>query len=597
VDRALRLQAVSAALVGALTPSQVAEVILTQGVAALDAYASSLVVLTADETELELIGATGYPSFVNQRFQRVPLAANLPIYASIRTREPIFIEDVATTAETFPDLIAISARTGSRALVALPLQVEDRVFGALGLSFQQPRVFHAEEQTFILTLAGQCALALERARLYTAEFEARQRAEAAQQRLSLLAQASQVLASSLDYTTILSHVARLALPDLADWSALTLVMPDQRLDVIALAHIDPAKEELLREYQRLYPSDPNIRSGVHHVVRTGESQFIPHITAAALEAAQLTPNQIDRLQALGLVSYMCVPLRATDQTLGTLSFVSASPERQYTAEDRALAEELAHRAAIAIQNARLYHEAQDAIRLRDEFLTMASHELRTPLTSLLGMSHMLQKRIGRETAADERMQRGIGMIAKQAERLKALIDRMFDLSRVHLGYLELELQLLDVHELARRTIEEARPLLQRHTIQLICREQSIWLEADEARLEQVLQNILHNAIKYTPNGGPIQVAITSDEQAVQIAITDCGIGIPEAAREHVFKRFYRASNGIHRNISGLGLGLYLANEIVKRHDGSIAFHSTDDQGTTFTITLPQRLPPQPVPII
>ncbi len=586
VDHALRLQAVSSALAGALTPTQVADVIITQGVSALDAYAGSLMMLSDDGTGLQLLGATSYPQPMKDMFRRIPLTMQLPIPVCVRTREPIFIENIADVQDTFPDLPAISQQTGSQALAALPLCAEDQVFGALGLSFRQPRIFAAEERTFMLTLAGQCALALERSRLYTAEQEARQRAEAAQRKLALLAQASQILASSLDYPTTLAHVARLALPDLADWSAVALVEADGRLNIVALAHVDPDKEAPLHEFQQRYPSDPEGTSGMPSVVRTGQSQLIPYVTPEMFAAADTPPEQIQMLQEIGFAAYMCVPLRTNDQILGALSFVSADPARPYTPEDLALAEELGRRGAVAIQNAQLYHDAQHAIQVRDEFLTMASHELRTPLTALLGMSHLVQQRTARSAAYDERVQRGINVIARQALRLKTLVDQMFDLSRLHMGSLLLDLKPVDLSVLIQRVVEEVQPLIHQHTVDLICPETPILLMGDESRLEQVLQNIVHNAIKYSPDGGSIVIRVTLEAQVVRIAITDSGIGIPESAHDQVFKRFYRASNGILRNISGLGIGLYIVNEIIQRHAGSITFRSTEGKGTTFIITLP-----------
>lgn len=588
IERVLRLQTISAALSQALTPGQVADVVVNQGVTALDAYAGSLVLLKADRAVLHMIGATGYPGFVNDHFTELPLDTNLPLPVAVRQGEPIFIEDIAQAVEHFPDLASISARTGSGALVAIPLKIEDRVIGAFGLSFRQSRVFEPEDRTFMLTLAGQSALALERARLFAAEREARQRAEAAQQRLAFLAEASQVLASSLDYQTTLAHVARLALPDLADWSGMTLLEPDGRLGVVAVAHVETEKEALIRDYLNRYPLAADARTGLAQVLRTGQPDLVAHLPQDQLADLPLAPDQIEVLHKIGLGAYICVPLRTQEQILGTLSF-GAGTARSYTADDLALAEELGRRCAVAIQNARLYHEARQAIRLRDEFLTMASHELRTPLTALLGMSHLLEQRIEQEDRGGDRFTRGIKIIARQATRLKRLIDQMFDLSRVETDHLDLNIQQFDLSPVVARVVEESRTLLQRHTIELTHPE-SLLIDGDEDRLEQVLQNLVYNAIKYSPDGGTISVSVAAREQTVEIDIADPGIGIPDAAQEHVFKRFYRAGNTARRNISGLGIGLYIVREIIQRHGGTISFCSTEGQGTTFKISLPRRTP-------
>ncbi|HEY0606312.1 MAG TPA: GAF domain-containing protein [Herpetosiphonaceae bacterium] len=588
-ERVLRLQTISAALSQALTPGQVADVVINQGVTALDAYAGSLVLVTADHSALTMIGVTGYPDFVNDRFTELPLDTNLPLPAAVRQGEPIFIEDVAQAIERFPELASISARTGSGALVAIPLKIEDRVVGAFGLSFQQPRVFEPEDRTFMLTLAGQCALALERARLFAAEREARQRAEDAQRRLAFLAEASQVLASSLDYQTTLAHVARLALPELADWSGMTLIEPDGTLGVITVAHVEAEKEALIHDYLSRYPLDSNAQTGIAQVIRSGRPELVTHLPPDQLDGLPLPPDQIEMLGRIGLGAYICVPLGTREQTLGALSF-GASTSRSYTADDLALAEELGRRCAVAIQNARLYHEARQAIRLRDEFLTMASHELRTPLTALLGMSHLLEQRVDQVDGSGDRFTRGIKIIARQATRLKRLIDQMFDLSRVEADHLDLNIQQFDLSPVVARVVEESRILLQRHTIELEHPE-SLLIDGDEDRLEQVLQNLIYNAIKYSPDGGKISVSVVPHEQSVAIEIADPGIGIPEAAKEHVFKRFYRAGNSARRNISGLGVGLYIVREIIQRHGGTISFSSTEGAGTTFRISLPRRSPP------
>ncbi|MBV9787840.1 MAG: HAMP domain-containing histidine kinase, partial [Chloroflexi bacterium] len=261
--------------------------------------------------------------------------------------------------------------------------------------------------------------------------------------------------------------------------------------------------------------------------------------------------------------------------------------RSYTPDDFALAEELGRRCAVAIQNARLYHEARQAVRLRDEFLTMASHELRTPLTALLGMSHLLEQKIEQEDGKADRFERGVRIVARQATRLKRLIDQMFDLSRVETDHLDLSIQRFDLSPVVARVVEESRTLLQRHTIEVAYPE-TLLIDGDEDRLEQVLQNLVYNAIKYSPDGGRIAVSVVPQEQMVEISIADPGIGIPEAAQEHVFKRFYRAGNTARRNISGLGVGLYIVKEIIQRHGGTISFCSTEGVGTTFKISLPLR---------
>jgi two-component system phosphate regulon sensor histidine kinase PhoR len=200
---------------------------------------------------------------------------------------------------------------------------------------------------------------------------------------------------------------------------------------------------------------------------------------------------------------------------------------------------------------------------------------------------MLEQRIEQEDGKVDRFGRGIRIIARQATRLKRLIDQMFDLSRVEADHLDLRIQPFDLSPVVARVVEESRTLLQRHTIELENPE-TLLIDGDEDRLEQVLQNLVYNAIKYSPDGGRIAVSVVPLEQTVEISIADPGIGIPEAAQEHVFKRFYRAGNTGRRNISGLGIGLYIVKEIIQRHGGTISFCSTEGVGTTFKISLPRH---------
>jgi len=229
----------------------------------------------------------------------------------------------------------------------------------------------------------------ERSRLLTRAQEARGQAELAQRRLELLSEASGVLASSLDYPTTLATVAHLATPELADWCVVDLLAEDGSLHRLATAHADPVKDDALRELARLYPPDPTrgrphveaLRSGQPHVVTTVEDAFLEHVARDA-EHRRL-------LRELGCVSYMSVPLVARGRVLGVLSFMSARPSRRYGPSDLPLAEELGRRAALAVDNARLFKEVEDALRVRDDFLTAASHDLRTPLTSIKGRIELM----------------------------------------------------------------------------------------------------------------------------------------------------------------------------------------------------------------
>ncbi len=407
-----------------------------------------------------------------------------------------------------------------------------------------------------------------------------------EENLRFLAEASTLLASSLDYETTLQSVARLVVPFLADWCVVSIVAADGSVRQVAAAHVNPAKVEWAAELQRRYPTDMNASSGLANVLRTGQPEFYPEIAEAMLAATARDPEHLHMMREVGFTSAMIVPLLARGQTLGALSFVSAESGRHFGAADLQLAEDLARRAAVSVDNARLYREAREAIGMRDEFLSIAAHELKTPVTSLLGYTQVLQRRFAREKTASDRDQRALKVISEQSERLSRLIHSLLDLSRIQTGHFTIQSQPVDLCVLARRVVDEARPALERHTLELSCAGDSFIVEGDELRLEQVLQNLLQNAIKYSPDGGLITVGVEQRGNQASLAISDQGIGIPEAAQAQLFQRFYRAANTDGSPIGGMGIGLYVVKEIVTRHGGTVEVTSVEGKGSTFTVRLP-----------
>jgi len=260
-------------------------------------------------------------------------------------------------------------------------------------------------------------------------------------------------------------------------------------------------------------------------------------------------------------------------------------ERQRAEEERAelLVREQAARA-----------EAEAAIVVRDEFLSIASHELKTPVTSLVAYSQMLERRAQRGGTLPERDRRAVHVLADQATRLSRLIDSLLDISRIQTGHFTLNRAPVDLGALCTRVVTEVQETVERHTVECVILEEPVTVEGDDLRLEQMLQNLVQNAIKYSPNGGAIRVTIRQDDGHAVLAVSDQGIGIPQEEYSHLFQRFYRAGNSANSVISGMGLGLYVVKEIVERHAGMIEVVSTEGQGSTFTVRLP-LLAPVPAP--
>jgi PAS domain S-box-containing protein len=231
-------------------------------------------------------------------------------------------------------------------------------------------------------------------------------------------------------------------------------------------------------------------------------------------------------------------------------------------------------------------EAQEAVRLRDVFLTIAAHELKTPLTSLLGNAQLLQRRSQRDGSATEPGAKAMRVIVEQAQRLNKMILGLLDVSRIETGRLSIERAPVDLCALVGRVVDEVQPTLVDHTLDCQIPSGTLIIDGDEVRLEQVIQNLLLNAVKYSPRGGPIVVWVEQHDHQARLLVMDVGIGIPIHEQPHLFQRFYRASNAATQYISGMGIGLSVVKEIVTLHGGTVAVDSSEGQGSTFAVCLP-----------
>jgi signal transduction histidine kinase len=233
-------------------------------------------------------------------------------------------------------------------------------------------------------------------------------------------------------------------------------------------------------------------------------------------------------------------------------------------------------------------ELQQALQLRDEFLSIAAHELKTPLTSIIGFSQTLLRRAEKEHTLSMRDFNAVRIISVQANRMQKLIEDFFNQGRLQAGPFDLNITVLDLSELIRQTIEEFQPALDKHNLQYATGEpESLQINGDAVRLNLVLQNLLHNAVKYSPDGGSVIIRAWPETGKTLFSVSDSGIGIPLADQPFLFDRFFRASNATKEHLGGLGIGLFLAKEIVTRHGGTISVESCEGQGSTFTVGLPR----------
>ncbi len=416
----------------------------------------------------------------------------------------------------------------------------------------------------------------------------RKRSEAA---LYFLAEASIKLVSELDYGNIFRTVAQLAVPFLADLCIVDVVTEDSLMARVAVIHADPSKVELTQELEKFSPS-----MGKNHpvidVIKSGQPFMVSVTTQKFFEEMAQSEEHQRIITTLGMKSYMIVPMVVRERVIGAISLFFSESERYYGPTELALAEELSRRAAVAVENARLYYEAQQALLMRDAFLSIAAHELKTPITALLGNTQLVQRRLARSNGVlVERDQRMLKVIEQQAQRLSRMVETLLDISRIRTGTLSLEQQALDINELARRIVNEMQPSLDQHVINMTGLDEPIIVLGDGLRLEQVFQNLIQNAVKYSPTGGQVRMDITRQKEnnCVVISVADDGIGIPAKAMPNLFRQFFRAENTTQHQIAGMGLGLYVVREIVALHGGRVEVESIEGSGSTFRVYLPVSL--------
>jgi signal transduction histidine kinase len=425
----------------------------------------------------------------------------------------------------------------------------------------------------------------ERVQLAERECAARMQAEQAEQAASRIARI-QAVTAALGEALLPTEVAEILVRQGAAASGASG-------GVVALLSSDESRLELM--YTQGYAPDVTMAwqyipldasTPLAEVVRTGQ----PLLIESPQEARTRFPQLAEASQDFG--AWASLPLLTNGTAIGAFDLSFAAP-RQFSAEDRALLETLAQLAAQALQRARLYegersaHQAAAAaVRLRDQFLSIASHELKTPITALMGNVELLQRRTARLPGLEARELRYIDVVAGQAERLLRMVNALLDVSRIQEGQLRLERKPFDLHLLIEQLVLEVQPTLVEHMLHYQPPAAPLEVLGDALRLEQVVQNLIHNAVKYSPNGGLISISASQSKQEVRISVRDSGIGIPAADLPYIFRRFHRAANAAERYMSGLGIGLFVVQEIVGMHGGYVTVESEEGQGSTFTVVLP-----------
>ncbi len=422
----------------------------------------------------------------------------------------------------------------------------------------------------------------EQAHALAREQAARAEAENSQKRAALLAEASRVLSASFDYQTTLAALVNLAVPALGDYCALDIVEAEDKFERIGEAHVDPTKSQLLREVATFPRSALTARHPLIRVMTTGEPVLEADVTPAFIRASFAEAGQRRIVEALEPRSLICVPLVTSGKPLGALTLVTSGSGRRYEPADLSLAADLARRAAVVVEHARLFHEAQQATRARDDVLAVVAHDLRNPLNTVsMAVALML------ESTPPERVQerRQVEIVRRAADRMNRMIQDLLDVKRMESGRLTIDARPEPASALINDTIDMLRPLAAGNTIRL---ETSIDeslppVLADTARIQQVLSNLVGNAVKFTPRNGRITVCAERIDGEVRFGVIDTGPGIPPEQVPHIFGRFWQAKTSDRR---GIGLGLAIAKGIVEAHNGRIWVESHVGLGSTFYFTLP-----------
>jgi len=365
------------------------------------------------------------------------------------------------------------------------------------------------------------------------------------------------------------------------------VLEDGSLKQVAVAHVDPSKIAFAAEVEKRYPPSLDDPTGVANVLRTGKSELYADIPDEMLVAASRDAEHLRLTRALGLRSALVVPLAARGHTLGALTLVWAESNRRYSAADIAPMEELGRRAGLALDNARLYAESQRAVRLREEFLSIASHELKTPLTSLQLQVERLQRTVDRERKdepAIERLAGRIETIELHMRRLGSLIEELLDISRISAGQLNLNLEQVDLSDVVQEVVARYKDQISSAGCWTSMHVESPLVgNWDRTRLEQVVSNFLTNALKYAP-GKPIEIVAKRRGDTAVLCVSDEGIGIAPEHHAQIFERWGRAVSADH--YGGLGLGLWIVRLFVEKMGGSVSVQSEAGKGAAFTVELP-----------
>lgn len=583
-----RIQTLSSRLAETTSAEQVMQALFDYGLEPLGAIASSVCLLDTAGEYLEVVQAVGYSEERLREWRRMPLAASLPLTDSVREVRPQWLSSREEWRERYPHL-APSLHGGAG--IALPLLVKGRVLGAIGLSFADERTFTEDDRALFSAVAHASAQALDRARLYEEEHLANERLRAAAARLQVLAEASDAFgATHRDLPALFDAISTQVVRHLGDSSTVSLLSEDEQLvKIVSLRHVDPVIQELLRQQLLPLPVRPG-EGFTGQVAQTGQSLFIPVLTPEVM-ASGAPAHITDVRSRFDVRSLMVVPMVVQGRVIGTMAATRYTPGLPFTPEDLRLMEELADKAALSIENARLFQQQQrdqEELRRRTEFeqqlIGIVSHDLRNPLGAITMAAGLLQVTPG----LNERQLKAVHRIGSSCERATRLIRDFLDFTQARLGTgIPLKPRPMDLHEVTRHVVDEVR---QAHPQREVLVETSgeAQGEWDPDRIAQVLTNLVGNALAYSPPQTSVRVTASSEPGFSLLQVHNHGTPISPEMLPRLFEPLTRGAPTEGQQSRSIGLGLYIVREILRGHGGSVEVSSSTEAGTTFRVRLPRR---------
>ncbi|MFN2564440.1 MAG: GAF domain-containing protein [Gemmatimonadaceae bacterium] len=521
---------------------------------------------------------------------------------------PQVTDDMLRQAARDEEHLATLRELGLASVIIAPLTSRGRTLGAVSfVAAESGRRYTADDLALAVELARRAATAVDNARLFREAQAARAVAEQAERRVAFLARASAELASSLDVGATLRTIARLAVPDLADWCFVELLEDldggTGLLKPVAVQHSDPEKVKLGWDVMTRYPLRPDNEFGSINVMRTGEPELVAQVPDEVFVHVAHDPEHLRLLREVGFRSTLQVPLRIRGRVVGVLTFASDGEQgRRFDAADLALAEEISARAGVALENARLYAAeraareeaeaartaAEEANRAKSEFLAVMSHELRTPLNAIGGYAELIDLGIRGPVTPEQR--EDLQRIQASQKHLLGLINEVLNYARVESGAIGYKLAEVPVGEVVRTAEALVAPQVRSKGLVLersMCVPDDLAAHADREKVQQILLNLLSNAVKFTDRGGRIQVCCDAASDRVRIKVRDTGIGIPAEKLDSIFEPFVQIGRALNRPTEGTGLGLAISRDLARGMGGDLSAESELGVGSTITLALPK----------